>query len=86
MPRPQFTLRSLLVAMLVVAAFFAGIRFERERDRREHEARLFARLSSGQRTYVKRTAEAYGVGLRRIIPNAIAENPPPEDFTLESSE
>ena len=25
MPRPQFTLRSLLVAMLVVAAFFGGI-------------------------------------------------------------
>lgn len=34
-PRPQFTLRALLVAMLVVAAFFADIRFERERQRRE---------------------------------------------------
>ncbi|HWB14579.1 MAG TPA: hypothetical protein VG826_35470 [Pirellulales bacterium] len=34
MPRPQFTLRALLVAMLVVAAFFGGIRFERERRRR----------------------------------------------------
>lgn len=33
MRRPQFTLRALLVAMLVVAAFFAGIRFERERRR-----------------------------------------------------
>lgn len=33
MPRPQFTLRALLVAMLVVAAFFGGIRFERERRR-----------------------------------------------------
>lgn len=35
MKRPQITLRSLLVAMLFVAAFFAGIRFERERRRRE---------------------------------------------------
>jgi hypothetical protein len=25
MPRPQFTLRALLMAMLVVAAFFAGM-------------------------------------------------------------
>ena len=39
MPRPQFTLRSLLVAMLVVAAFFGGIHFERERRRRADEAR-----------------------------------------------
>jgi hypothetical protein len=39
MPRPQFTLRALLVAMLVVAAFFAGIRFERERQRRREDAK-----------------------------------------------
>ena len=37
-PRPQFTLRALLVTMLVVAAFFGGIRFERERRRRADEA------------------------------------------------
>ena len=36
---PQFTLRAFLVAMLVVGAFFGGIRFERERRRREDEAR-----------------------------------------------
>ena len=30
MPRPQFTLRSLLVAMLVVWAFFAGAAWQRE--------------------------------------------------------
>ena len=35
MPRFQVTLRALLVAMLVVAAFFAGIHVERERRRRE---------------------------------------------------
>ena len=37
MPRPQFTLRALLVAMLVVAAFFGGVRFERERRNREDD-------------------------------------------------
>ena len=35
MPRPQFTLRAVLVAMLAVACFFGGIRFEQERRRRE---------------------------------------------------
>ena len=38
MRRPQFTLRTLLVAMLVVAAFFGGIHFERERRRCREEA------------------------------------------------
>ena len=38
MPRPQFTLRALLVLLLAVACFFGGIRFERERQRREDEA------------------------------------------------
>lgn len=30
MPRPQFTLRTLLWSMAVVAAFFAGIHFARQ--------------------------------------------------------
>lgn len=34
-PRFQFSLRAFLVAMLVAAAFFGGIHFERERRRRE---------------------------------------------------
>ncbi|HET6879768.1 MAG TPA: hypothetical protein VFI31_06425 [Pirellulales bacterium] len=38
MPRPQFSLRALLIAMLVVAAFLGGIHFERERRRREDDA------------------------------------------------
>jgi hypothetical protein len=38
MPRPHFTLRVLLVAMLVVAAFLGGVRFERERRRRADQA------------------------------------------------
>ena len=38
MRRPQFTLRTLLVALLVVGAFLGGIRFERERRRRADEA------------------------------------------------
>jgi hypothetical protein len=33
MPRPQFTLRALLVAMLVVAAFFGGSQFGAKRER-----------------------------------------------------
>lgn len=33
MPRPQFTLRALLVAMLVVAAFLGGMAVQRERDK-----------------------------------------------------
>ena len=48
MPRPQFTLRSLLVAMLVVAAFFGGIHFERERKRRDDEA---ARAAAFEREF-----------------------------------
>jgi hypothetical protein len=35
MPRPQFTLRALLVLLLAVACWFGGIRFERERYARE---------------------------------------------------
>lgn len=38
MPRPQFTLRVMLVLMLAVACFFGGIRFERERRRLAAEA------------------------------------------------
>lgn len=33
MPRPQFTPRSLLVAMLVVAAFFGGMAAQTQLDR-----------------------------------------------------
>jgi hypothetical protein len=40
MPRPQFTFRALLVAMLVVACWFGGIWFERERRRRADEDAL----------------------------------------------
>ena len=38
MPRPQSTIRALLVLMLAVGCFFGGVRFERERRRREDEA------------------------------------------------
>ncbi|HEX5444806.1 MAG TPA: hypothetical protein VFW87_13290 [Pirellulales bacterium] len=31
--RPQFTLRSLLVAMLVVAAFFGGMAVQKQLDK-----------------------------------------------------
>lgn len=42
MPRPQFSIRTLLVAMLIAAAFFGGIDFERERRRRDDEAAALA--------------------------------------------
>jgi hypothetical protein len=42
MPRPQFTLRALLVLLLAVAWFFGGIRFERERQRRADVAAALA--------------------------------------------
>ena len=38
MPRPQFSIRTLLWLTLVVAAFLAGIGFERERRRQQEEA------------------------------------------------
>ena len=44
MPRPQITLRALLVLMLAVACFFGGIWFERERRRRADEAETHAAL------------------------------------------
>jgi hypothetical protein len=40
--RFQFSLRWLFVAMLAVACFFGGIRFERERQRCEDEAATLA--------------------------------------------
>ena len=33
MPRPQFTLRTLLVAMLVVGAFFGGMALQKQFDK-----------------------------------------------------
>jgi hypothetical protein len=49
MPRRfQFSLKWLFVATLVVAAFFAGIQFERERRRREDEVPI---ILGGTRVY-----------------------------------
>lgn len=57
MRRPQFTVRALLVVMLAVGCFFAGIRFERVRRRREDKAaELAARM--------QRNTDA----LRRLLP------------------
>jgi hypothetical protein len=44
MRRFQFSLRALMVAMLAVACFFGGIRFERERRRRADEAAMPAQF------------------------------------------
>jgi hypothetical protein len=40
MPRPQFTLRALLVAMLVVGAFFGGMAVQRTLDQRKRNTAL----------------------------------------------
>ncbi|HWB11675.1 MAG TPA: hypothetical protein VG826_20760 [Pirellulales bacterium] len=54
MPRPQFTLRALLVAMLVVGAFFGRMAFQAkiEAKRRADEGELF--LDSWLETMRKR--------------------------------
>jgi hypothetical protein len=41
MPRPQFTIRTLLWLTLVVAAFLGGMKVGRERERSEAESRPF---------------------------------------------
>lgn len=45
MPRPQFSLKTMLWLMLVAAAFFGGIRFERERRRQADDAAYMQRNS-----------------------------------------
>jgi hypothetical protein len=54
MARPQFTLRTLLVAMLVVGAFFGGIKFERQRHQGADEAAAKAarRMQRGTRSRI----------------------------------
>jgi hypothetical protein len=45
MPRPQFSIRTLLWLTLVVAAFLGGIGLERERQRREVLAGEFVSIA-----------------------------------------
>lgn len=52
--RPQFTLRALLVLMLVVAAFFGGMAVSRQLSLRERD-RLWAQIDYLERTFVNRT-------------------------------
>ena len=44
MPRPQFSVRALLVAMLVVAAFFGGMAVQRKIDER---STIYVRVKRG---------------------------------------
>lgn len=53
MPRPQFTLRALLMAILVVAAFV-----ERERRRHEDEAAAFVSIMRVPSTAHKKPQQA----------------------------
>jgi hypothetical protein len=57
MYRPQFSLKTLLWLTAVVAAFAGGIRFERERRRKQDEAALEAAIQadyfiSGPQSYI----------------------------------
>ncbi|HWB11458.1 MAG TPA: hypothetical protein VG826_19665 [Pirellulales bacterium] len=59
MPRPQFTIRALLVLLLAIACFFGGIRFEREWQRRADEKAALAskavrQMLQGRRTVIKK--------------------------------
>jgi len=68
----QFSIRALLVLLPAVACFFAGIRFERERQRRADraaalaakaafEARLKSRMTlSGARRKTRATSQTLG--------------------------
>ena len=74
MPRRfQFSLRALLVAMLVVSAFLGGIHVERERRRRQNAAAWFADVTTvqhGVQTVRVRLADAPpfdGGGVQKLV-------------------
>jgi hypothetical protein len=83
--RPQFTVRALLVAMLVVAAFVGGIHFERERRRREDDAiarqmeglPLLSLPSQGEKrgrnSFLKRAASPCLIQRQRRKSNRVAD-------------
>lgn len=86
MPRPQFTLRALLVLVLAVACFFGGIRFERERRRREDEAAEYAAELRRWESASKAAATGVSVQMRphpdtgRILRKFMASDPDGSDF------
>lgn len=55
MCRRRFTLRALLIVMLVAAAFLGGSRFERERQRREDEAKERLALEAERASLIRET-------------------------------
>jgi hypothetical protein len=81
--RPQFTLRALLVLMLVVAAFFGGVRLGRERQKREDQ--LAAEISYEEAIKNFREMKARLLQPRpkisspnlRVIPDVVWEDPGP---------
>ena len=66
MSRPQFTLRALLVAVLVVAAFFGGSALERKRQTRlQIELRSASEAVIGQQSRALQTAQKRIADLER---------------------
>ncbi|HVX10889.1 MAG TPA: hypothetical protein VHC22_06895 [Pirellulales bacterium] len=64
MPRPQFTLRALLVAVLVVGAFLGGIYFEHGRKIAKRDAALVELEAE------MAAIEEENVALRRVLDSA----------------
>ena len=81
MRRPQFSLKTLLVLMLPAACFFGGIRFERERRRREDEAAAEASILAEADRLAKALAQnaAKTKELERVNYLLRSAKLPPED-------
>jgi hypothetical protein len=74
MHRPQFTLRALLVLMLVVCAFLGGIHIGRQRQKADDEVAALAaeqdRLALDRVIgYYSSSFSAAGEGLRALLEN-----------------
>jgi hypothetical protein len=78
MRRPQFSIRALLILMLVVAAFFGGIKFERERRIREERAAQKPVLGTSSHGFsVQMQMEKDGTFVPVFFPNNDAGNGSP---------
>lgn len=74
--RFQFTLRTLLFALLIVAVFFGGIQFERERRRRADEAAAIAKNKSQRALPITRmSADELDAVRRQRMPKQDARMP-----------
>lgn len=66
MPRPQFALRTLLTAMLVVAAFFGGLLVGRDAGKKEEHRRLASEWAAATEAIQAADAEREATARRRL--------------------